>query len=183
MCDIDGVLRDFDTSWKDKWEKEFGTRPGPNGKWGQIADAGLEQGLSPEESYDLVFRTWGYEVMFNAQPYPGAIWGLKKLYIDFGVTFVALVSAQYTPETRKATTHWIRRWGLPYDGVVYTENKAAVKANVYIDDKSATVRELSERYPNARLFCPKRVWNENEEIPEQVEFVSGVEDVAEVLLW
>ena len=52
MFDIDGVLRDFATGWRRKWEHRFGYYPEPSTNWTYLEEVGASVGMSKETDLD-----------------------------------------------------------------------------------------------------------------------------------
>lgn len=158
MVDIDGVLRNFMSSWILRWWGIYGEGPQFNPyAWNCIEQAGDHVGLSQTQSYDLIFRTHGFDVMALAQPYPNAI-EMMGLLRRMGYTIV-LATAQATPEIQRGTQAWLRLHKVPYDYLVWATNKAVVQADLYIDDRQETLQMLRETYPAAWIVGVDRPWN------------------------
>lgn len=179
MLDIDGVLRDFHSSWQAQWRLHFGRDPHYIiGSWNAMEQAGAHEGLSPQESLDLVFRRWGWSIMSGALPYPSAKEAVKFFW--YRGWRVVLGTHQDTPEIQRATKHWVKEWEIPYDLMVFTDNKASIKADVYVEDKAETLLSLAGLYyPGSVIVRISRPWNESKIIPSDYRFQTyrGVDDL------
>ena len=160
MLDVDGVLRDFDRSWKFTWLEWTGERPVCNPEsWEQINQAADKVGIDRQEALDYIFKTKGFDVMANAIPTPGAFSFVN--YLKSRGDRVIIGTHQSTPETREGTRAWLDRTGIGplADLVVFTGVKASILADCYIDDRIETLVDLRECYPFAVLFAPNVPWN------------------------
>ena len=72
MLDIDGVLRDFATGWRRKWEHRFGYYPEPSTNWTYLEEVGASVGMSSGRTRNLIFVEWGYEIMSKSPAHYGA---------------------------------------------------------------------------------------------------------------
>ena len=169
MLDVDGVLRNFDGSWKYEWGMWTGDPPLCDSRsWNQIEQAAEAACIDYEEAYDYIFRKRGFKVMALANPEPGH-YSLVN-YLKSKGDRVIIATHQSTPETRAGTIFWLKKWGLwrLADLVVFTGVKASIVADIYVDDRVETLLDLRERYPLAKIIAPVVPWNrrlfEGEEI-------------------
>lgn len=157
-CDVDGVLRNFKDEVTLKWFNHFGSVPQiGRDEWSFIYIWGHLHGMTREEVDHLVFKVWGQEIMQDARPYSGAIPMLSGLK-DLGCKII-LATAQRTRETQIGTVNWVREWFVPHDKLVFATNKTAIKANIYIDDRFETIKDLERLYPDALNLLVNRPWN------------------------
>ncbi len=161
MLDVDGVLRDFNHSWKATWREWTGERAVSDPtSWRQIAEAAKYLGLPEQEALDYIFREKGFEVMAEAEPYPCAM-----SFVNFLKSCdhrVIIGTHQMTPETRAGTRAWLSRTGIGplADLIVFTGVKASIVADVYIDDRVETLLDLQQRRPLSLILAPNRPWNQ-----------------------
>lgn len=176
MFDIDGVLRDFATGWRRKWEHRFGYFPVPSTSWKYLEEVGADVGLSKEETRHLIFSEWGYDLMANSPAYFGAwrtVNELKDNYIIFA-------TAQNTPETRRGTLVWIADMSLLPDEIIFTGNKVDVDADYYIEDRHSTLVALAEFRPNSVVVGINRSWNKIYNIPDIMK-ITHLEQYVEIV--
>lgn len=148
MFDIDGVLRDFISEWRRGWTEHFGNPPVcDDSAWEQLAQAAIAQGMTAKEGYRLIFDEWGWELMTKAKPYEYAKRAVEHFWF-YGWS-VIMGTHQMNNSTIEATKLWLAHHEIPYDHLVITDNKAAIRADVYFEDKPTTIRALVERYPDA----------------------------------
>lgn len=160
MFDLDGVIRDFQTSWMGAWTCYFGDPPHFDPwAWDQIDQAALAIGWTKEAARDLLFRTKGYEIMSGALSYPGSVRAVQLARANGWRVIIA--THQMTPETRAGTRAWLKAYQLPYDLLVFTENKAAIMADVYFEDKPENLVTIRGTHWDATVFQVERPWNVN----------------------
>lgn len=161
MFDLDGVLRDFDSSWQRAWHKHMGSPPDyPNPlAWDRPGDAAVSIGLPRERGIGLVLGDWGYEVMSQASCYRGALMSVARARANGWRIIVA--TDQPNPQCRAGTLTWLKRHRVPYDMLVWAKDKRVVKANVYFEDKTQNLIQLALTYPKSTVYWVKRGWNQD----------------------
>jgi beta-phosphoglucomutase-like phosphatase (HAD superfamily) len=123
-------------------------------------DIPLEE-LTPEVTYGL--REWkldamgGYErlhrfavtrrrLFADAQPIPGAPAGLRRLSARGDIRIRIITNRLFIPhfhqEAASQTIDWLDHHGVPYWDLCLLPDKAAVGADLYIDDTPANVEAL-----------------------------------------
>ena len=134
--DIDNVIRDmsgqmiviYNSVYKRKLKKEF-TKD-------DLKDYSVDISfpLCENKARKFFFETNAWAVYMGAKPMKNATNGLKKLK-EMGHEII-LVSYQPTKESKEYTLKWLQKWGIPYDAIVFTNNKdkTIVQADYIIDD-------------------------------------------------
>lgn len=160
MLDIDGVLRNFDTAWQRAWETFTGAPPvcDPD-SWDKIDQAADNAGLDRDYAHYMIFEYWGYQIMSTAPHYSGA-WEVAHRLKASGWT-VILASDQFTTQTRGGTRAWLADNGIPHDYLIWANNKAAIRADVYVEDKPDTLITLKATYPKSAVYRLAQPWNKH----------------------
>lgn len=178
MFDVDGVLRDFDTTWRALWWETFGVLPRSSTHWEYMFDCGKEQGLTKEETYDLVFHRWGARIMTTASPYCGSLEWFSKIQKQ-GHTII-IATHQPTKPMKSATMHWLTFNGIIPDEIYFVEDKYEVEADFYIDDRPRTLKWLPWYHPKAVVVGMDRPWNNVYEM-ENIYPVNSVREYWEII--
>ena len=156
MFDVDGVLRDWTSSWLRIFEQKHGYRPDVKPVWEGPLLALEEAGyLNPEH---LLFTQWGWDVTANAEPYPQAKQTVRAIK-DEGHT-VVVVTDQPTDETKAGTLAWLSKHFILPDELVFTNKKYEVDADFYIDDNDRNIFKLALHRPDSSIVRILRPWNE-----------------------
>ncbi len=98
---------------------------------------------------------WGDEsIQAMAEPYPGAVAGVKRMK-EGGAT-IWIVTSTSCP---MLVQPWLRRWGIPFDRVILTGDKASVEWDLLIDDNPFTLAALQAG--GRRVLRHRLPWNEH----------------------
>ena len=178
MFDIDGVLRDFATGWRKKWEYRFGYYPVPSVSWTYLEEVGAEVGMSKGQTRNLIFVEWGYEIMSTSPAHHGA-WRTVNELKKRG-HHIVFATANTTRETLRGTLVWIADMGLLPNEVMFTKNKWEARADYYLEDRHTTLVTLSERLPDKVIVGIKRPWNSIYDIPN-IEKITTVEQYVVII--
>lgn len=160
-CDIDGVVADFTGAVGEWVERTYGYKPidpidcwdwflqYPDGKmvWRSVWNRGVrDEGL-----------------LLQCKPVDGALEGIQSL-LDSGVD-VEFVTHRHGDDEAivEDTFQWLDWCGFGDLPVHFLENKWELGADIYVDDKPATIAELLHLGHNAALFT--QPWNVNEPLP------------------
>lgn len=152
-CDIDGVLRDFNTQVFRVYKKYYPDH--------EVSATAQEWGflkyfpIGEKDMIKFVFEDHVDEVFADADPYDKAIPILNVL--KYNMHTIQLVTAN-TEKSLEPTMAWIRKHNVPYDSIHFTRKKTQVKCELAIEDKYETL----EVYRHAGVFtvCVDRPWNQ-----------------------
>lgn len=100
-------------------------------------------------------EAWGpsSDFVLTAPAVAGAVAGVLSLSPDWDIKFITYRPVTVANRTRK----WLDSLGLFFP-VYYTDNKATVRCDMYLDDHGPTIKRLLALGRNAFLF--KQPWNE-----------------------
>lgn len=178
MFDIDGVLRDFATGWRRKWEHRFGYYPEMSTDWEFLEHEGIRVGMSSGRTRNLIFVEWGYEIMSTSPAHYGA-WRTVDALKRRG-HHIIFATANTTRETLRGTLVWIADMGLLPNEIMFTKNKWEAKADYYLEDRHTTLVTLADRLPDKVIVGIKRPWNSIYDIPD-IEKITNVEQYVGII--
>jgi 5'(3')-deoxyribonucleotidase len=168
--DLDGVVADYFNS----------IRP-VAAKWLGVPEANLAN----EIDYD--FRSWGSEnwpggflslhryavvkerLFDTMPPIAGAAQTLRKLSEDgFRIRIITyrLCMKYHHATAITQTVNWLEKHDIPYWDLCFMADKAAVDADVYIDDSPSNFKRLEEA--GKRVWLYRQGWNKQVETPNVV---------------
>lgn len=89
-------------------------------------------------------------------PHEGFVEGLHLLR-DSGHTVSIVTDRSLGALSRESTLGWLNEWAIPYDDLIFTEDKTSVKADIFIEDRGRNYYALH----NAGTLCYllDRPWN------------------------
>lgn len=164
--DLDGVCADFNVGWTRRYNAAFGTDVAHTEvvAWDGVV------GLTHFEDMDE-FWSWARAErpsFFRELPLVPGTWETLR---DLAGRRHRIVIITAKPRWAVADTlGWLAEKELPVDEVHFTFDKAAVPADVYLDDAPTFLRELVANRPDATVCRFVRPWNEP---------VDGAVDVAD----
>lgn len=144
--DLDGVVADFVS----------GLRP-IAAEWLGVAESSLagdisygfpEWGLERAGGYDALhrFAVKERELFARLPPIPGAPAALRRLSALTGIRIRIITHRLYIhwfhKEAVRQTTDWLEHHGIPYWDLCFMRDKAAVGANLYLEDSPDNIRSL-----------------------------------------
>lgn len=144
--DVDGVMRRLMHSLrreylKDYPEKEDQVVPADDVEYWDIRKLAPddESGLGKElEVYCLEQPDTAYRCFRNADPFPGSIEAMGRLYHDakFNDHVVSICTSQYYPWQKEATLEWLHDYNVPFDNVIMTgTGKGHFGLDIHLDDR------------------------------------------------
>ena len=122
---------------------------------------------------EAAFTTWAWgdpSIQAMAEPYPGAVSRVKRMKEE-GVhpelhpelveglvrrDTIWIVTSTSCP---MLVTPWLRRWGIPFDRAILTNDKASVEWDLLIDDNPFTLESLQAS--GRRVLRHRLPWNEH----------------------
>lgn len=143
--DLDGVCADFYRALKPIAEEWTGV---PDGSLSEEVSWGLsEWGLEEYGGYDMLHRFAVVErnLFETVPPMPGAAATLRRLSaMDVRIRIIThRLYVKFFHETAiQQTVRWLEQHGVPYWDLCFMRDKAAVGANLYIEDSPANVTSL-----------------------------------------
>lgn len=180
--DIDGVLANFTDAYAKILTKQTGVKfPKLSAEWPTVwyweREAGitkLQERAAWKEIEDTHF--WGVLI-----PLPGAIEALQHLNVMAQTGHeVYFITSRPGARAKHLTEMWLRGHGVEYPTVIIAHEKgplaAALKLDVFIDDKMENVRDVANARDKTRVYIIDSPYN--------TEVVVGdrVKDVMEVLI-
>ena len=175
MFDIDGVLRDFSTGWRDMVAEVYGKRPPPSASWDFLEEYGKrELGMTPAQFRHWLFAKNGYNVMRNSPAYPGAVDAWNK--IRAAGHYIIVITHQDTLQTMDGTFRWLSDRHMIPDMLKFSNVKWC-DADFYIEDKHSELEKLADLVNcwSTTVVGVRRIWND----PDGIEGVRAVDSVAE----
>jgi uncharacterized HAD superfamily protein len=183
--DIDGVIGDFVTSFREVVRRSFGVELSEADIRGH--DLFLALGLGKADTIELIKQTLehpGYTL------YPGAKDGLAQL-VSIGIE-VHIITARWNgrPDAAALTENWLQARGLDR-GVHYHRIDAVkegakfqIKADLdsFVDDNLVELIEMAEARPEVRtLIVYDHPWNQTRDIRSRFRRVKDWNQLVEVL--
>lgn len=170
--DIDGVISDFVTSFRQLIKKEYDVDFG----YDDIHQHDLYKvlGIPETEAKKLIVKTFEYDLGFQ----PGAIDGINKLYTKHEII---LVTARPI-ETKQKTLEWLRKNNISYHDIVFTREgeKHHVEElcfDAIIDDHLEEITNWIGKVPQVLVF--NHPWNKSLNIKNRFERIYGWENILE----
>lgn len=172
--DLDGVVVDFTTDWRNCYAEAFGVLVPASHGWNALVD--LTHFGSSEEFFDWLSTT---ECWMNSDPLPGAIETLWKLHDDGH--HIAIITSK-PPWAIPRTLQWLANHDIPLKEIHITGGgikKSSVVCDVYVDDSPINLRELHENRPESTVIQVVQPWNEQENCKAdlQIDFLHQIPDV------
>lgn len=142
MFDLDGVLRNFDGSWRRKFAEYFNvSMPPPSPYWTYMMDMLESKGVPRDDTFDFYFKEHGYDITSKAEPFDDAYGSVAML--QFLGHHIIIATDQPTIQTRLGTLQWLHDQAIIPDELVFTKDKTLIHANWYIDDKQENLIHLN----------------------------------------
>jgi beta-phosphoglucomutase-like phosphatase (HAD superfamily) len=144
--DLDGVVADFARGLKPIAAEWLGV-PEP-GLTDEISYGFGEWGLERAGGYDALhrFAVKERELFARLPPIPGAPAALRRLSAvgDIRIRIIThrLYIHWFHKEAIRQTTEWLEHHGIPYWDICFMRDKAAVGANLYLEDSPENIRSL-----------------------------------------
>ena len=104
---------------------------------------------------ETAFTKWAWtdeSIQAMAEPYPGAAEGVCRLSSWATIWVVTSTSCPMLVQP------WLRRWGIPFDKVIVTQDKASVPWDLLIDDNPSTLVKLAAE--GRQVLRHRLPWNE-----------------------
>lgn len=156
MFDLDGVLRNWNGSWRRVFKTKHGyypkVEPVWDGPWMALEKAGYKD---PKK---LLFEDWAYEITAGAAPYSQAklvIYTLKEMKHS-----IIIITDQFSDAAKIGTLTWLANYRIIPDELYFTREKHTVKADYYIDDNDENLLKLVTYRPSSTVVRILRPWNE-----------------------
>ena len=162
IIDVDGVLRDFISSLKEVYNREF-----PEHRIKPITSHQLEDFFPiGMDIYEFMDKAHAWEILENAPPYPGAVEALQKWESDFEI----VIATAQPSQGRHPTLAWLAKHKVPTNEIHITFDKHTIDGVALLDD---FVDNLEKFQATGRLaVCLDQPWNRQWTGPR----VSTVED-------
>ncbi len=144
--DLDGVVADFARGLKPIAAEWLGVAEGT--LTDEISYGFREWGLERAGGYDALhrFAVKERELFARLAPIPGAPAALRRLSAIGEVRIRIITHRLYIhwfhKEAIRQTTEWLEHHGIPYWDICFMRDKAAVGANLYLEDSPDNIRAL-----------------------------------------
>jgi hypothetical protein len=180
MFDLDGVLRNFELSWRIKFAEVFKTPiPLPSPYWHYMYDMVKSQGV--DDPFEFYFMQHGEDIMADAEPYECAYDVISELqFLDHDII---IATDQPTRETRLGTLKWLNKHAIVPDELIFTSNKNHIDADWYIEDKQENLLNLMGlqlTLPWIYVVGIRRAWNSLDDI-EGIIAIDNIQEYVELI--
>ena len=151
--DIDDVIRDFVGKLKEIYFREY-----PSHKlikedvWNMSLWFPIEK-----EIYKFAFETYAKEIYIQARTYENALEFLIKLRKN---NRVILVTKQPSKKLEGLTKEWLEIKNIPYDGLIFTQDKSEFAGDYLLDDSTANLERIKQ-VKRSIPICFDRPWNQD----------------------
>lgn len=153
--DLDGVVADFYSAMKPIVAEWLGKN---EDEMTDNVSVGLsEWGVEDQEQYESIhrFAVTQRNLFKKMDPIPGAPTSLRSLS-ESGIRIRIITHRLYIyffhQEAVTQTAAWLENYGIPYWDLCFMSDKAAVGANLYIEDKPDNVRALIDSNHDVIMF-------------------------------
>lgn len=158
VCDLDGVIFDFDRAWTDRHRADFGSdlKPRMPQRWADIYEmSGLDR--------DAFWKWWTSTGGFASLPvHEGAREALVMAGHEGWWVIYATNRHRYTYATTLDALH---EAGMPHpSSLVHTRRKWTLEADLFVEDAPENLMRMHE-HGSATLRI-ERPWNRPEDYPE-----------------
>ena len=144
--DVDLTLVDSLTPWTKWWEEKTGaTFP-----WDKIGpELSINDALQLEMPREETVKYWLQDDLYdNLKPHAGSIQTLKFLSFKYDVFFVSHCQDEHLDSKLR----FLDKFFPFHSGLINTQNKAGIEADMYFDDHVAFTKTIVEKRPNAKIF-------------------------------
>lgn len=144
--DLDGVVADFARGLKPIAAEWLGVEPGS--LTDDITYGFGEWGLDRAGGYDALhrFAVKERELFARLPPIAGAPAALRRLSAGGDIRIRIITHRLYIhwfhKEAIRQTTEWLEHHGIPYWDICFMRDKAAVGANLYLEDSPENIQAL-----------------------------------------
>jgi 5'(3')-deoxyribonucleotidase len=144
--DLDGVVADFARGLKPIAAEWLGVSPAT--LTDEISYGFLEWGLERAGGYDALhrFAVKERELFAKLAPIAGAPAALRRLSAAGEIRIRIITHRLYIhwfhKEAIRQTTEWLEHHGIPYWDICFMRDKAAVGANLYLEDSPENIQAL-----------------------------------------
>lgn len=144
--DLDGVVADFALGLKPIAAEWLGV--GESSLTDEISYGFREWGLERAGGYDALhrFAVKERELFARLAPIAGAPAALRRLSAAGDIRIRIITHRLYIhwfhKEAIRQTTEWLERHGIPYWDICFMRDKAAVGANLYLEDSPENIAAL-----------------------------------------
>lgn len=153
--DMDGVVADFNHSWMDRYNREFGSSL-------KVSQVTSWDGLHRLTHFDSMTEFWlwaqgdGHSIFRDAPPMPGAIESLERI----GRTHrLAIVSSKFEWAIPDSLT-WLATHGVAPREVHFLWDKTKAPCDIFLDDAPHQLENLVVARPDAVICRMVQPWNE-----------------------
>jgi len=176
LVDVDGVLAQYIRASLLELGRVCGPRdlvedtaPEWNG-WPETFPSWDMFDVFPDERERLVLLDLWYRKGFcrGLEPFPGAQEGITKLQRVAHV--VAVTTSMYSPWWHTERTEWLQEhFNIGEGDLIFTPRvkglKHPIDGDLFIDDKTSTVRTWAAHHPDKQAVLWRRTYNENDVVP------------------
>lgn len=167
--DLDGVVYNFVDSLK---------------QWAMIQGHCNEASMPPAQCWDFFTENWGWtfdeyrerviagirgdHIFRIGEPYEGAVEAIRSLIQEYEIIFITSRSGfgQEVDRCRRATLNWLEDYQIPFDGIIFVDDKVNRGVDVIIDDAPYQISTFEEAGQPYMIF--DRPWNAHLEAEERV---------------
>ena len=146
VVDVDLTLVDTLSVWVAWWEKKTESKF----PWEKIGpDFSINNALQTKMSRDMTTKFWEQcDLYDNLEPLPGSIQTLKWLSAKYEIFFVSHCHPKHLNSKRK----FLDKFFPFHDGLINTQHKYAIDADIYFDDHVAFTQKIVAMKPNATVY-------------------------------
>lgn len=173
--DVDGILRMFLYSVVEEYTKHHPDNARDLVDFDEIDEWGMTKLASNQEvgehllSFSMENPQTSFECFRNANPWPGSIDAMERLYetVHEQGDNLSLITSQKTPWQRQATVEWVHEHEVPFDNIIMTATgKGHFGVDAILDDRTKNVLSVhpSAEYP----VLMNKPYNDSEPCPYAV---------------
>lgn len=146
ILDTDGVIRNFNGKLQEVYKAYH-----PEYEIVPITNYKLEYFYPKKEIYNFIYKEHVKEIFEDALPFEGAIEFVKFLKKNY---YLILCSSQPNREAILSTVNWYNKHKIPFDDILFTENKSKYKATFLIDDSPTQIENAINCTDGIDLVIP-----------------------------
>jgi len=104
-----------------------------------------------EKDYNKFYFKYPKEIYEDASPYLKQLNQLHELKKEHEINIVT----KQPVGLEKYTIAWLEKWKVPYDNLMFTQNKDLIRGDVLVDDYTGNLENYKQGIP----VCLDRPWN------------------------
>lgn len=159
--DVDGVLRNLFRPLIDLYNREYNDTVDYDSidYWSfETWSPKLYRERGEEGCFDFFFKEHSSEMFFDApimdNTIPDAVRRLRKYGKVYIMTF------QKYPQNKIDTIKWLEKYGIEYDGMLFSDTKTEIRTDIMIDDR---IGYINNNRPEISGILIRTPFNQNDE--------------------